>query len=77
MSHGRALTLAPRPGTVERLMTSSELAEALRLSPAWVRKHASCADRPARPTIRALRIGRKVLFREEDVRQFLGQHKPA
>jgi len=77
MSQGWPPMLAPRPGRVERLVTSSELAEALRLSPAWVRKHASCAVRPARPTIRALRIGRKVLFREQDVRQFLDQHKPA
>jgi excisionase family DNA binding protein len=51
----------------DRLLTVKEVAGRLRMSESWVLSHA----RGAYPPIRAIRMGKRVRFRETDVREFI------
>jgi predicted DNA-binding transcriptional regulator AlpA len=51
-----------------RLMTVSEVAHWLTISPAWVRDHGSGRRKPILPSIR---LGKALRFRESDIEDFL------
>lgn len=52
---------------VETLLTAKQVAERLNISVSWVRGHA----RGLQPSIRAVKLGGSVRFREADVGEFV------
>lgn len=52
----------------EKLLTPTELAQWLGVSPQWVRKHASGTRRPQLPGVR---LGKLIRFRAEEVEAWL------
>ena len=50
-----------------RLLTPTEVAELLHVSPAWVRDHATRRQ----PHLAAVRLGKLLRFRPEDVEDFI------
>jgi excisionase family DNA binding protein len=57
---------AVKPG-VQRLLGPSEVAKWLGVSSGWVRDHATRKE----PRLRAVKVGKLLRFRPEDVEQFL------
>lgn len=51
----------------ESLLSAEEVAKRLGMSPGWVRDHA----RGAQPSIRCVKLGSRLRFREEDVEEFI------
>jgi excisionase family DNA binding protein len=58
---------APLPGPTGRLLTPQEVAARLAVSVAWVRDHAT----RKKPRLPAVRLGKLLRFRLEDVEAFL------
>ena len=52
----------------QRLLTVTEVAQRLSVSPAWVREHASGRRRPVLPVVR---LGKLIRFRRESVEEFI------
>lgn len=61
-------------GMRQRLLTVSEVANWLAVSPAWVRQHATGRRRPALP---ALRLGKSIRFHEDQVNDWIRQMSEA
>jgi hypothetical protein len=53
-----------------RLMTVTEVADYLRMSPDWVRQHSNCR---CQPTIPSLKLGKYRRFKWEAVQEFVRQ----
>jgi excisionase family DNA binding protein len=53
----------------EELLTPSQVAKMLHVSPAWVRDHATRKQ----PRIPALKLGKLLRFQREDIARFLEQ----
>jgi excisionase family DNA binding protein len=54
----------------DRLLTVEEVAEWLKVEPAWVRAHANGNRQPRLPS---MKMGRYHRFRREDIERFLDQ----
>jgi helix-turn-helix protein len=56
------------PGRAEKLLTVEEVAEWLRVTPAWIRAHSNGNRKPKLPS---LKMGAFHRFRHEDIQTFL------
>ena len=56
------------------LLTASEVAEWLAISPAWVRDHGTGRRTP--PILPSVRLGKAIRFRERDIEEFLNSVAP-
>lgn len=56
-------------GRGEKLLSARDVADRLGMSEGWVRDHA----RGAKPSIRAVKLGSRLRFREIDVEEFIQQ----
>ena len=61
--------LAPPLSAETGLLTPGEVARRLQVSSAWVRDHATRKQ----PRLRAVKVGKLLRFRPEDVEAFIGQ----
>ena len=67
MEFERNQRLSAETATVNRLLGPANVAKWLGVSSAWVRDHATRKE----PRIRALKVGKLLRFRPEDVEEFL------
>jgi excisionase family DNA binding protein len=63
----RELRISAEKTGVQRLLGPSEVAKWLGVSSGWVRDHATRKE----PRLRAVKVGKLLRFRPEDVEQFL------
>lgn len=67
MQLNREMRISAERASVQRLLAPADVARWLGVSSAWVRDHATRKE----PRIRAVKVGKLLRFRPEDVEDFL------